>query len=1669
MGATLHVEVPAHSLELTLAEVHSLRANLPRRHKVSPVALLRACYARLHGVDPATCSHAFSEPDQKAWFNLKRSVDAVLDGKSASAAAQRQQIVLVFDFDAGKFTKRIANAAAPPRPPPPPLAVRLKLQMFVEPEENLTLEELEALDTLEASAKASVRPRRECSTAAADARACDELELEQALADAEAEEGERRRSWELAQQVKALEAQNEELELECLRLEHQRREDEAAAQAAAKAAAAELADAERAAREQLTKQKDRSASALAKMRDQVGEWRGRAANLEEQLYEERRKPDECVRSQNAKALAACAAAEARAAAACAESKRLAKQKDRSARSLAEMRDEVGEWRGRAANLEEQLYEERRKPDARVRSQNAKALAACAAAEARAAAACAESERLEAQLERAKRLRGSAWVQEAERLEAELEEARARAKSAYSLVSALRRNQSAAEVKRLREQVQKSEALAAEAQQLSSRATEAVEVLQEEFEKDAAAAAVVSRRAAKAHSKAHSMALKRVRDAHAEVKELKLDVSLKEARLDAMALELARREVASLRRQAEAEARFDELCARLEAGDKRVLQMQHELQAVLKRAADDAAEAEAKHAAVEAKLATSDAALAAYRAFQAKEGGAYKESVRLCYYSLIDRKVPTNQLEAVVTEVLKMVGVEARALPSRGSAQNMRREMGHVADVMAGVLLAKAQNATGASDDTTKRQRTLAADLVHFKDHDGSLRTLVIGLSCMSSGAAVAKVNRYTEKLAQVQAAARLSVPLHHGDEAIWDRLTLLDLIKNWCSDRAASERCVAKLVEERKAKEARAREGARQLAALRTVGCRVQLSLSVSSGGGVRAAAGVQTNEAQLAELQADARRAVAVTMEAALPPESEKQLVEAEMARRLGSEWWLQLPITKQQSICRVWAATCSAHRWVNVGKGFDEGIKEAFDAIKAERADGAATAAAGKPKAGSPWDQLIYEVTKMLCMNARKMNVAIGQDLLGMQVVELNKDPDACVHTKLKVIIGERFLVTFTNSKVAVALESELIPETERLSTLMETRRVRKATDKQHNRLEASVLEHYKDHDEFDALRVKAIVGHYLLHPLYLSTYHIEHVLELNEYMKWVLKLLDVLILDPTPLLKGDVHALQYFQRALQHEPLLVHALHTPAWGDAAFLRMLKAGLEHARTWTVRHSQEHLPGGALDYDAMSATLAKEAWVELESHPIDNLAAERTLALDCYLTKVLGTRLRVHAREAMVKWSMNVRKAGCGTELVNLSEAERKKMIRDAMKAGRQQLETEHKETARLHEERLPALRAAEQQFRVTEEKKAAVLETFEKMRAEGREVRCVGAIKLLTAKQVQVQLALRHFLDKLSVRRSGKDGELRPLLEAAVTAEVAARAAGGGVEPTVEVETARLKALGFGKKAREGGGQRQQRAPRQPHTARQPRARRPTASDADEGSDASGSDESSSDGSGSDGSSSDEDEDEIDIDELLQKDEDVYEVEKLLEWRQVEGGGKEFLVKWKGYSSKETTWEVEANILEKGMIKAVLKKPAFGQKPKPKPPKKTADKGGKAPAAPPPEPTRARSARSGVGAAAARARQAQESEGEEEEEEEEAVRPPKKPKAPAPAPAPAPKAKRARARPAADSKGKAKAPAKRGPAVVSQDSSDDEGAHKPQCPAPAKPDSSDDEPSGSSENESE
>jgi hypothetical protein len=197
-----------------------------------------------------------------------------------------------------------------------------------------------------------------------------------------------------------------------------------------------------------------------------------------------------------------------------------------------------------------------------------------------------------------------------------------------------------------------------------------------------------------------------------------------------------------------------------------------------------------------------------------------------------------------------------------------------------------------------------------------------------------------------------------------------------------------------------------------------------------------------------------------------------------------------------------------------------------------------------------------------------------------------------------------------------------------------------------------------------------------------------------------------------------------------------------------------------------------------------------------------------------------------------------------------------------------------------------------------------------------------------------------------------------------------------------------------------------------------------------------------GSDESESESEDDDW-IDELLQKDDDVFKVEKLLEWRWRSGGVREFLVKWEGFSNEDTTWEPEENILETGMIKKVTKKRAArgGAKPPKQAPRQREPERAEA-AAPAPEPTRARSSRAGAQAASEAARRAAErdaaaSEASAEESEPEEVAP-SPPRAVRTAPgkkqkAAAPKGQAKRAKPAA------KKPAGKR-AKLDSDSSDDE-----------------------------
>lgn len=983
--ARLQVALPSQPVLLSLAEVAALRAELSKGKRNSDVALMLACHSKLHGFECSlpTCSSFDGRIKnlllQRAFFNTLRPLKRLFSAKVAA-----EQTFLHLNFVAGSFSVVAPKLSESATVSPHTVQLsRKKQQLKAEPVAAVPQVTLyirhRSTGGIEAQLSVGHRmklsygsverpPRRASALAAASSSAALEQELEEACLAADCEERERRVSWELALELAAEQKKNEELASSNAQL-----------QASIQEVTEERLQDQLTATKKLEQQRMRSAAALKKARDDAGEWRGRASSLESDLYAERRLPDARVRTSNAETVAALAAAERKATEETAKKERLAKSQSGMRKALERERENRKASDAMLFEEREQLEREKidslRRQDEELRSNNAAALATTAA--------LLESTRhLASQLERAKRLKK---VQEAERLEEQLNAAHAKLSRANSLVTSLRRNQTAAHVTQLREQARLSNVQAKEAQSTVRQHKAYLDVIEEEK----AEAEVIAKRA----KKAHDMLLQRSQEARANSKAtilaLRLEVSTKDAQLDKLAVQIARREVAELARQAEAEARINELCARLLAGDLRVRQMQQEVDELLAHAELHAAEAERKHTIVEAELSGSKAALAEYRTFQAKHNGAYKDSVRLCYYSLIDKKVPTNQLTSVVTEVLKMVNAQAVGLPSRGTAQNMRREMGHVADVVAGVMLAKANNVTGASDDTTKRQRTLAADLAHFRLPDGTLRTLCIGLSCMSSGKASAKVDRYGEKMAQVQAAARLSVPEFHGDVAAFDRVTMLDLVKNWCSDRCITERNAAKLVEERRAKEARAREGARQLQALRVVGCTLQLS--VSSCGAVGCIVGLRddgkpppADVERLSELETFARQSVAATMETTLPSETERQLIDAEMARMLGGDWWAGLSVGQQDSICRVWAATCNAHRWVNVGKGFDEGIKEAFDAVKAEKEVRPGDAANGQ-SAGSPWDRLIYELTKMLCMNARKMNVAIGQDLLGQQVYVL------------------------------------------------------------------------------------------------------------------------------------------------------------------------------------------------------------------------------------------------------------------------------------------------------------------------------------------------------------------------------------------------------------------------------------------------------------------------------------------------------------------------------------------------------------------------------------------------------------------------------------------------------------------------------------------------------------
>ena len=161
---------------------------------------------------------------------------------------------------------------------------------------------------------------------------------------------------------------------------------------------------------------------------------------------------------------------------------------------------------------------------------------------------------------------------------------------------------------------------------------------------------------------------------------------------------------------------------------------------------------------------------------------------------------------------------------------------------------------------------------------------------------------------------------------------------------------------------------------------------------------------------------------------------------------------------------------------------------------------------------------------------------------------------------------------------------------------------------------------------------------------------------------------------------------------------------------------------------------------------------------------------------------------------------------------------------------------------------------------RRAAALQA---LRTEGKVVRRVGAISMLTDAQVKQQLALRGSAAVGDIA-GDKDARRARLVEL-VNAEVVAREEAGGADGvTSDGEMERLRGLGLGRKRNTTGGGR--RRPASSSTSTRPRQ------------------------------ASDESDGEADV---LQGP-DLHKVERILDTKVNADGGREFLIKWQGWSAK-------------------------------------------------------------------------------------------------------------------------------------------------------------------------
>ena len=154
IAATLIVAPLGPVARLSLAQVLELRAGLPKGHRNSPAALLRACRSLLQPQDSDTTgrhSEKITKPHLLNFGHLLRTLAPVLYGRGGVAADRRRELAIGFDFEAGIFKQvETAGASAASR------RVILRLRMYGNEEENLMLEELQPAAAVEGDEEATL-------------------------------------------------------------------------------------------------------------------------------------------------------------------------------------------------------------------------------------------------------------------------------------------------------------------------------------------------------------------------------------------------------------------------------------------------------------------------------------------------------------------------------------------------------------------------------------------------------------------------------------------------------------------------------------------------------------------------------------------------------------------------------------------------------------------------------------------------------------------------------------------------------------------------------------------------------------------------------------------------------------------------------------------------------------------------------------------------------------------------------------------------------------------------------------------------------------------------------------------------------------------------------------------------------------------------------------------------------------------------------------------------------------------------------------------------------------------------------------------------------------------------------------------------------------------------